>query len=140
MGIDFQDTSAVWLVGCWPPQRYAVITGVARIPRGQLMLRTRGLEVAVSFRDFAINFTDMRVDVQCHGGEFILAGMGAGKGRGPEMPGALYVAGQLDFGCSRQQGAWASSLAFIPCWLLSQYGHQIVTSVMNRGSVIVASF
>lgn len=133
--LTFDTVSAVWLVGCWPPQRYLVVNGVARLPRGRLAIRTTGLDIVVSFSDFAFRFNRLRAEVQCHGGSFVLQGMGTGQGKAPLSPSTLFVSGNITVECGRRWGPWcialraeqamvtAKALAMIPdivAWALSE--------------------
>ncbi|CAK0870856.1 unnamed protein product [Prorocentrum cordatum] len=42
-GLVFGETLAVWLVGCWPPERYAVLHVQAALPAGRVRLWVAGL-------------------------------------------------------------------------------------------------
>jgi len=46
-----KSADAIWLAGCWPPQRYAVVSGMVHIPAGQMHIEAAGLDLVVTFRD-----------------------------------------------------------------------------------------
>mmetsp|Transcript_49372 Transcript_49372/g.127411 ORF Transcript_49372/g.127411 Transcript_49372/m.127411 type:complete len:385 (-) Transcript_49372:157-1311(-) len=98
--LSFSDADAVWLAGCWPPQRYAVVSGRASIKRGQMHIQAAGLDLHVDFKDYWFSFEDLRAEIQCHGGRFILGGMGTAKGQGPVEISKLTTGGVLETSCA----------------------------------------
>jgi len=108
--LSFDTADAVWLVGCWPPQRYAVVSGRAWLPRGSLTFRAAGLEVLVSFADFTFYFDQLRAEIECHGGTYILQGMGTGQGSGALRPERLRATGGVTVGCGNSWAPWCMAL------------------------------
>lgn len=109
----FEEAAATWLVGCWPPQRYAVVTGVARLPRGTMYLTIDGIRVAVSFSDFEFRFEQLRAEIQCHGGNFVVGRMGSEDGHAAMREDSLSViGGTLTVGCAYGWEPWC-----LPLWL-----------------------
>jgi hypothetical protein len=121
----FEDASAVWLVGCWPPERYTILSGRLQIPKGRVKLQAPSLEVEITFADVTVSFTDLRVDLECHGNDYTLSSIGAGKGNDPLDPSVFSVSGQITTSCpTRRKGVWLPVLEFLPCLLLKQNREQ----------------
>lgn len=92
---------AVWLVGCWPPQRYAVVTGAARLPRGVITTTVAGWRFPVTFTDYEFRFANLRANIACHGGFFVLEGIGQGVGSEPMKPEIFEATGSFDAQCDQ---------------------------------------
>lgn len=97
----FDGASVTWLVGCWPPQRYALISGSAKILKGQVRIQVGPVAVILSFSNFAFTFRELRFEVQCHGGQFVLGGIGAGTDAGVVEPSNLQFSGEVSVSCGR---------------------------------------
>eukprot|EP00927_Polykrikos_kofoidii_P042722 TRINITY_DN36781_c0_g1_i1.p1 TRINITY_DN36781_c0_g1~~TRINITY_DN36781_c0_g1_i1.p1 ORF type:complete len:566 (+),score=46.19 TRINITY_DN36781_c0_g1_i1:277-1974(+) len=89
----------VWLVGCWPPQRYLVLNGAIRMPRGTITANVGGFVITTSFIDFEIRFSQLKVYISCHGGSFVLDGIGAGTDPGHFDFDVLKISGSADIHC-----------------------------------------
>jgi len=134
-----KNADAIWLAGCWPPQRYAVVSGMVHIPAGQLSIQAAGLDLAVTFRDYWFTFEDLRAEIQCHGGMFILGGMGTSKGSGKVKPESLNNGGSLEVSCASGWGAICTVLALNKAMVTEQTKTtvpRVVADFMNEAHPI----
>jgi len=137
--LSFEDADAVWLAGCWPPQRYAVVSGMAHIPSGRLHVEAAGLDLHVTFRDYWFSFEDLRAEIQCHGGRFVLGGMGTARGTGKIDTDRLKTGGSIEVACASGWGFTCLVLATQQARVTAQTMDiipQLVGYVMNEAHPI----
>lgn len=93
------NTTATWLVGCWPPQRYLVTDGWVHFPAGRVTLHIGGINIIVSVYNLRASFRQLRADIECHGGWFYLGGVG-NDAEGLELTVDRFEAsGEVDIEC-----------------------------------------
>lgn len=98
MEVALDALDATWLVGCWPPQRYALVNGSVKIPLGRLFVLVAGLPITVYFDSFELHFSQLRASIQCRG-DLTLSGLGEGTGGGLLRPETLWTRGRFSLGC-----------------------------------------
>mmetsp|Transcript_48672 Transcript_48672/g.147557 ORF Transcript_48672/g.147557 Transcript_48672/m.147557 type:complete len:372 (-) Transcript_48672:142-1257(-) len=97
--LSFDTADAVWLVGCWPPQRYVVVDGVVRMPSGRMVIRTAGVSLVVSAYDLSLRFERLRADIACHAGYYTLVSITQGVESRTTTADALVAAGEINIRC-----------------------------------------
>jgi len=97
----WKKAKGVWLVGCWPPQRYVVVDGKARLPSGRMTVRTAGLSFVVSAYDLELNFEKLRADISCHKQSYVLQSVTSGSEGDPATELAITATGEINVRCER---------------------------------------
>jgi len=132
--LQFGKASGVWLTGCWPPQRYAVVSGVVRAPSGRLRVRAGGLTFVVSAYDLSLRFWRLRADIQCHAGWYTIGTATHGVQAEPFPPEALEARGELGVLCEMTYTVMCLTLALAHGWIsreVVRHIPQIVASLLQ---------
>jgi len=98
--LNFESASGQWLVGCWPPQRYVVVSGTLRLPAGRVNVRVGGLDLRFSFYGLSVHFQGLRCELECRDGQFVLASVAQGQDKDREVEVTSFSAeGELNAMC-----------------------------------------
>eukprot|EP00928_Gymnodinium_smaydae_P064793 TRINITY_DN48055_c0_g1_i1.p1 TRINITY_DN48055_c0_g1~~TRINITY_DN48055_c0_g1_i1.p1 ORF type:complete len:598 (+),score=122.03 TRINITY_DN48055_c0_g1_i1:111-1904(+) len=131
IGID--DLHATWLEGCWPPQRFALVSGTISVPRGALRVQAAGLDVEVIIEALTFRFRDVRAEMQCHAFEFVLGALGSGHASNPVDPGTLSLETNLDIRCGDGLPALGPT-----CLALAAFRPRLVAMAVKRAPELIA--
>lgn len=132
------DTLVVWLVGCWPPERYVELHLSARLSAGRASLEVAGQRFRASAYGVSVQLRPLRADLECHRGFFVLSGLGSGSDedlyRGGRMfsPDSLLVEGEITVEC---EDDWGFSLL---CRILHSNRKRISRTLIERLPFLVA--
>eukprot|EP00929_Paragymnodinium_shiwhaense_P083448 TRINITY_DN44482_c0_g1_i1.p1 TRINITY_DN44482_c0_g1~~TRINITY_DN44482_c0_g1_i1.p1 ORF type:complete len:736 (+),score=57.19 TRINITY_DN44482_c0_g1_i1:89-2209(+) len=105
--VEIQRLDVTWLVGCWPPQRYAVADATIRFPEVKVRIQAAGLDYKIDLSTFELHLKDLRVEIQCRGGDFVIATVGTGAGSASVEAASLMLSGGLDLFCSSWLMSWS---------------------------------
>lgn len=119
LSMQLDHLSVVWLLGCWPASRYAIVSGSLNLPRGKITIRFAGFEVTI-LPSLLVTFSDLRVELSCPGGMFVIEGFGDAKS-GAVKPNSIVAEGGLNIQC---EGGWG-----IYCRALRTLGPTIVERI-----------
>lgn len=117
MSIQFDKLDVTWLVGCWLPQRYAVVSGSLQLPRGKVSVRAVSLSLDVAFTGFEFAFEDLRASIECHD-EFVSGGIGTGTDAKPLQADKMSVKGALHIECGKGRPSWGPICAALGLQML----------------------
>lgn len=132
LDFEFQDARGHWMVGCWPPQRYVLSNGVVRFPSGRVKLKAGGISIILSLYDVLIRFEDLRGDIQCHGENYFIQGVGKGTEALPVPPEAITVSGEVALEC---ETSWS-----LLCLLLRAFRPLLSAEIRRRIPAFVAGW
>lgn len=114
-----KEAEGVWLVGCWPPQRYFIIDGFVRVPSGRVVLRSAGRSFVMSGYDLTLRFEKLRAEIACHAGKYVLVSLTGAKG---STAASLTATGEINLRC---ESAWT-----VLCLLLGVGGYKYLSTKM----------
>eukprot|EP00929_Paragymnodinium_shiwhaense_P034411 TRINITY_DN1872_c0_g1_i3.p1 TRINITY_DN1872_c0_g1~~TRINITY_DN1872_c0_g1_i3.p1 ORF type:complete len:1156 (+),score=181.99 TRINITY_DN1872_c0_g1_i3:83-3550(+) len=97
--VQIEKLRATWLVGCWPPQRYAVVSATVRMPQTKVHIHAADLDYTIDASSFALHVKDIRVELQCHAGNFVIGDVGTEAGTGAVQEDSFSVSGDIDVDC-----------------------------------------
>lgn len=55
----------MWRTGCWPPERYVVVSGELRVRSGRVRLVAGSVVLEVELSDVLVAIEDLRLEISC---------------------------------------------------------------------------
>lgn len=115
--------SVVWHIGCWPPARYLVASGILTIESGWMRLAAAGITLQVDLAHVLVHIRNMRVEIACPEGIFTLDGFGDGAQTSEPLTEASFdVQQQTQVSGVRCRGGWG-----VFCWMAHRFAQAHVT-------------
>eukprot|EP00439_Symbiodinium_sp_Y106_P077949 s977_g16.t2 len=109
--------SVVWHIGCWPPARYLVASGMLTIESGWVRLAAAGITLQVDLAHVLVHIRNMRVEIACPEGIFTLDGFGDGAQTSEPLTAASFdVQQQTQVSGIRCRGGWG-----VFCWMVHRF-------------------